>query len=235
MSGAGQSGDVACKNSSVWPRPAAQVVAIALSAGGLAPLRRLMATLPWNLPAAVVIAQHMRGVSYLPGILRHHTKLRVVQAESGVLMQCGTAYVGPSDQHLIVTPDGRLQVADRPTLRFRPSADWLFESVAAAFAERTIVVVLSGRLSDAAGGAVRVNRAGGRVIVQAPDTCRFPEMPLAVLQAGAVHSVLQPEQMGARLSAIVNALDIRNDGHEWEHPFGTDIGPPAELPGTGTV
>ena len=133
------------------PPPSTFVIGIALSAGGLEPLRTLVEQLPCTLAASVVVIQHAQGSSHVPGILRHVTTLRVKFAENGESLRVRTVYVGPPDRHLVLTVDGKLVLADAPPLRFmRPSADWFFDSMAAAFADRSIAIVLSGRLSERA-------------------------------------------------------------------------------------
>jgi two-component system chemotaxis response regulator CheB len=211
-----QSG-TACKKVASFDE-ALHVIAVALSAGGLLPLRRMLAQLPWDLPAAVVVAQHLRGISYLPAILRPTTKLVVKLAEAGEALLPGTVYVGPPDQHVIVTADARLQVVDRPSLSYRPSADWLFESAAGAYADRAVAVVLSGRLSDGARGAVRVRRTGGRVFVQDPETCQFPDMPIATVQTGASEGQLSPEGLASAVVAAVSGRAIKRQAGSWRAP-----------------
>lgn len=211
-----------CKNSALNQDAAAHVVAIALSAGGLLPARQLLAGLPWDLPAAVILAQHLRGVSYLPSILKPTTKLEVKLAEAGDVLRCGTVYVGPPGRHIIVTADARLQIADRPQLRHRPSADWLFESVAGAYGERAVAVVLSGRLSDGARGALRVKRAGGQVFAQDPETCRFPDMPIAAIQLGGVGKIGTPEDLASAVTGLLSRRKVAGNASGWPEPFAVD-------------
>lgn len=211
-----------CKNTAST-QEAAHVVVIALSAGGLLPARRLLGRLPWDLPAAVVLVQHLRGLTYLPEILGPSTQLRVKLAEAGDSLRCGTVYVGPPDRHVIVTADARIQIAERTRPRHRPSADWLFESVAGAFGDRAVAVVLSGRLSDGARGAVRVKRAGGSVFAQDPATCQFPDMPIAAIQSGVVDHVLSPDEIAAGVCGLLSARNIAGDANDWREPFAAEL------------
>ena len=61
----------------------AQLIVIGASAGGIEALSRLVATLPRDLPAAVVIAQHLdpRRSSHLAEILERHSTLPIKVAE----------------------------------------------------------------------------------------------------------------------------------------------------------
>lgn len=184
------------------------------------PLRAVLRSLPWDLPAGVLVLQHIAGVSQLPLIVTPGTRLPVKFAECGEPVQCGRVHIGPPGRHLVVTPDGCLTLSDAPRVRCaRPSADWLFESTAAVFAERAIGVVLSGRLADGARGALRIARAGGHVIAQEPSTCRYPDMPIAVIETGAVDLVLPPDRIGSAIVAALGVRDILADGRRWSDPF----------------
>jgi two-component system chemotaxis response regulator CheB len=221
MSGIEQSGAVACKNGPAEMEvPAAHVIAIALSAGGLSPLLRMMTDLPDDLPAAVVIVQHINAISHLPQILNSRGTLRAKFAEAAELLRPQTVYVGPPGRHLVIGPEGRFELADAPRVRHsRPSADWMFESVAASFGDRTVAVVLSGRLGDGSRGAMRVKQAGGRVIVQEPASCMFADMPLAAIRTGAVDDVLPPEQLAAGSVRALFARNLDLDARQWRDPF----------------
>src|ERR687891_2545485 len=122
------------------------VVALAASAGGLAALTHVLAALPGHFPAALVIVQHLdpRHRSLMADILSRRTSLRVKQAEEGDRLCSATVYIAPPNRHLLVNPDGTLSLSQSELVRFvRPSADLLFESVAASYKDRTIAVVLS--------------------------------------------------------------------------------------------
>ncbi len=70
------------------------VVALAASAGGLTALSTVLAALPADFPAAVVVVQHLdpRRRSYLSDILRRRTTLRVKEAADGDSLRPGTVY-----------------------------------------------------------------------------------------------------------------------------------------------
>ena len=190
---------------------AVSVVAVVLSAGGLAPLRRLIRGLRVGLPAAVVVAQHVQQVTLLPEILSADTTMPVTLAASGMLLRRSCVYVCPAGHHLIVNPDATLTVSDRERVRyFRPSGDWLFESAAASFREQTFAVVLSGLQCDGARGTRAVRSAGGTVIVQAPESCERPDMPSAAISMGTVNHVLPPAHIARLLNTQLANLDTPN-------------------------
>ncbi len=163
------------------------VVAVAASAGGLKAISRGLEALPADFPAPIVIVQHLdrRHRSLIAEILGRLTPLRVKQAEDRELLPKGTVYIAPPDRHLLVNADNTLSLTQTELVHFvRPSADLLFESVAASHKDRAIAVVLTGTGSDGAMGVRAIGKMGGTVIVQDKNTADFFGMPGAAIQAG---------------------------------------------------
>jgi two-component system chemotaxis response regulator CheB len=182
------------------------VVACASSAGGLNALSELLSRLPSDFPAAVAVVQHLdpRHRSLMADILAKRTRLRVKEADAGERLTAGTVYIAPPNRHLLVNPDGRLTLADSELVHFlRPSADLLFESVAASFRERAIGVVLSGTGKDAAMGVTAIKSTGGTVIAQEPKTAEFPGMPEEAIATGNVDFVLPLSDIADALVTLV--------------------------------
>src|SRR5438552_17792474 len=90
-----------------FPGAAFDVVAMAASAGGIAALGRVLADLPPDFPAAIVVVQHLdpRHRSLMADILRRRTDLAVVQASEVDRVVHGPVFIAPPDRHLPVTPD----------------------------------------------------------------------------------------------------------------------------------
>jgi two-component system chemotaxis response regulator CheB len=193
------------------PRPPAgtspqyDVVAVGASAGGVEALHVVVNALPAGLPAAVLIVQHMdpRHRSMLAGLLGRHSSLPVEQAVSGQEVRPERVYIARPDAHLIVR-DGRLALTDSPLVRFsRPSIDLLFESVAGAYGDRAIAVVLSGSGVDGAAGLRAVKAKGGTTVVQDPDTAAHRGMPQAARATGCADLVLPLVEIGPALARLV--------------------------------
>jgi two-component system, chemotaxis family, protein-glutamate methylesterase/glutaminase len=189
-----------------FPNAAFDVVALAASAGGLTALSRVLSALPSDFPAAVVVVQHLdpRHRSLMADILSRRTALRVKQAEEGDVLTPAMAYIAPPNRHLLVNPDGTLSLSQSELVHFvRPSADLLFESVAASHKDRAIAVVLTGTGSDGAMGVQAIKKMGGTVIVQDEKTSEFFGMPAAAIQTGDADFILPLDEIASALITLV--------------------------------
>jgi two-component system, chemotaxis family, protein-glutamate methylesterase/glutaminase len=188
------------------PGASFDVVAIASSAGGLAALTATLSGLPADLPAAVVVVQHLdrRHRSLMAEILSRRTALRVKQAEANDLLERGTVYVAPPDNHLLVNSDGTISLTKTELVHFvRPSADLMFESVAAAYRDRAIAVVLTGSGSDGAMGVRAIKKMGGTVLAQDEATSEFFAMPAAAIDTDSVDFLLSLDEIASALVSLV--------------------------------
>ena len=182
------------------------IIAIAASAGGLKALSIVLAGLTQALPAAVVVVQHLdpRHRSLMAEILSRRTVLKVKQAEEGDHLEPATTYIAPPDRHLLVNSDGTLSLTKSELVHFvRPSADLLFESVAASFKERAIAVVLSGTGSDGSMGVQAIKKMGGTVIAQDEQSSEYFGMPQAAAQTGSADFVLPLDEIAPALVTLI--------------------------------
>jgi two-component system chemotaxis response regulator CheB len=159
-------------------------VAIATSTGGPRALAEVIPALPGDLLAAVLVVQHM------PARLDGMSELRVTEAEHGEPVVVNRVYLAPGGLHMRVAsrPGGWTIALDDSPARHgvRPSADRLFESVAAEFGRSSIGVVLTGMGKDGAEGLKAIRSAGGAGVVQDRATSTIYGMPhAALLRAGA--------------------------------------------------
>lgn len=201
------------------------VVTIAGSAGAFAPLHAFLAALPIDFPAAVITMLHTGPQSALADALTPRTRLPISYAQTGQHLRSGNVYVPQGGDHVIVNPDATLSVSRDPCARrFRPSADWLFESAAASFCECHVAVVLSGILSDGARALGAVKRLGGHVLAQLPGECAYPDMPEAAIATGNVDEVVGVGEMPGAIAEMLARRDAERDLARWIAPFGTALG-----------
>ena len=182
------------------------IVAMGASAGGLHALDEVLAHLPADLPAAVLVCEHVdrHHVSHLGTILARRSSLDVREATAGEHPRVGTVRVAPSGHDLTVTPGGGLAVTPCDDQQLTcPSVDRLFTSVAAARGPRAVAVVLSGTGTDGAKGVVSVKDAGGVVVVEDDSTAAFGGMPDAARRTGCADLVLPLAEIGPALTRLI--------------------------------
>jgi two-component system chemotaxis response regulator CheB len=183
-----------------------QVIALAASAGGLDALSTVLARLPEDLPAALLVVQHLDRAhrSLLADILDRRSALHVEEAKTGAALHFGVAYIAPPDQHLLVNPDGHIVLTHSELVHFlRPSADLMFESVAGSYQRRAIAVVLTGTGSDGSLGVQAIKKTGGTVIAQDQATSDFFGMPGAAIDTGCVDYVVPLPEIAPLLIRLI--------------------------------
>jgi two-component system, chemotaxis family, CheB/CheR fusion protein len=190
------------------------LVVIGASAGGVEALSLFVSTLRRDFPAPIVIAQHLdpHRPSLLAATLERRSTLPVVLVSDVVALRPGTIYVVPSNSHVTIDV-GTVQLEGDHQERPRPSVDLLFKTAAKAYGDRLVAVILTGSGSDGAAGAIEVKRSGGVVIIQNPDTARYPSMPLA-LPPTAVDHIADLERMGLLIYDIVTGMQLSDAPEE---------------------
>ena len=193
-------------------RPAVKAIAIGTSTGGPAALQRILEDLPEGLSVPILVVQHMahgfiRGLSEW---LSDSTKKRIVLAEAGMTVLPGMVYIAPDDRHLGVSSAMRVQLSDNAaTNGFRPSADHLFHSCAAAFGPGLVAVVLTGMGQDGVAGLRSAHTAGAYIIGQDEQSSVVYGMAQVAIQAGIVDEVLPLDQIGRRLATLAQRAEVQ--------------------------
>jgi two-component system CheB/CheR fusion protein len=187
-----------------------RIVGIGASAGGLEALRVLVSQLPIGLGACYAIAQHLSPShrSMLVDLLARETSLRVLEISHGMLALPDVVYVAPASCHVRVL-DGRFQLetTTQPGIP-KPSVDAFFESLAVAFEDRAVGIVLSGTGSDGARGVRAIRAAGGCTLTQDPGEAKYDGMPRGAIETGCIDFIDPVSQMGPHLSRLLSATDF---------------------------
>lgn len=182
-----------------------KVVVVGASAGGVEALRTLVADLPADFPACILVTLHVpsSGMSALPVILSRGGALPAEHAREGSPLTPGRILVAPPDHHLIVLSESVTLSRGPRENGHRPAVDVLFRSAARAHDGNVIAVVLSGALDDGAAGMVAVTRRGGTGIVQDFDDALHDSMPRAAQAAAGVERIVPAKELSALLGELV--------------------------------
>jgi two-component system, chemotaxis family, protein-glutamate methylesterase/glutaminase len=186
--------------------PPFEVVALAASAGGLNALSEVLAPLPVQFRAAIVLVQHLdpKHKSMMAEILGRRTSLTVRQAADGDRISPGGVWVAPPAHHMLVNGDGTISLTRTELVHFvRPSADLMFDSMAAGYKNRAIAVVLTGTGVDGEMGVRAVKKMGGTVIAQDQATSEYFGMPGAAIRTGCVDLILPLNEIAPTLIKLV--------------------------------
>ena len=187
------------------------LIVIGASLGGLKAVSHLLGALPPDLPAAIILIQHLspHSVSRLASILNAQTQLTVEDASPGHRIELGHVYVAPCDQHLTIDRFARLRLNTNPRVNYtRPAIDPLFDSAAANFDKRVVAVLLTGFGRDGSRGVSAVQKAGGVVIVQDEATSQHFGMPSAAIATGHVDYVLALDDISGRILQLLTQSKV---------------------------
>lgn len=191
----------------------ARIITIGASQGGVEALRVLIAGLPPDFGAPVLIVQHIGAAeSMLPSILNEVSALDAAFAGHGEPLRAGRIYIAPPDHHLLVQ-NGQVELSRGPRENWaRPAVDPLFRSAALHHGAGAIGIVLSGRLNDGTAGLFEIKRAGGVALVQTPREAEAPGMPQSALDKVAVDYCLPVSEMPRLLVRLATSEAVAQPG-----------------------
>ncbi len=173
-----------------------KVVAIGCSTGGPNALAQLLPEIPPDFPVPVLIVQHMPPAftRFLAQRLSGLCHLPVEEAEQGTVVHPGKIWVAPGGHHMVVErieEEARIRITeDAPENSCRPSVDVLFRSLAEAFPNRALAVVLTGMGQDGLRGCEQLSTRGAEIVVQDEATSVVWGMPGFVARGGLADTIL---------------------------------------------
>lgn len=192
----------------VRPRQApTKLVAIGISTGGPNALQYVLSQLPGDFPGSIVVVQHMPEgfTDMFARRLNECCAIDVKEAHSGDLIIAGRALICPGNRHVRVK---RMSMGDTVVLSdddrvngHRPSADVLFNSVAAEYGPHAVGVIMTGMGEDGAEGLGAMKHAGAITIAQDEQSSVVFGMPKAAIERGYTQRVVSLELMANTLVA----------------------------------
>ena len=184
------------------------VAGLGASAGGVEALEAFFAGLPEVDGVAFVVVLHLAPdeESRLADVLQGGLPLPVTQVTEAVEIEPGHVYVIPPNKNLLAA-DGRLvlEPIEEERVRRRP-IDHFFRTLAHAYGERAVGVVLSGTGANGTVGVRALKEAGGMILAQDPAEARFDEMPRTAIAAGVVDAVGPAGALATEVAAYAHRL-----------------------------
>ena len=180
-------------------------VALGASTGGLHALVEFLRALPPKIGAPILVTQHLPAI-FMPYFAR---QLETASGRSACLAEDGRrladeiVHVAPGDAHLCVeSKNGTVRVRlDRKCAPSGclPSVDPMLNSVADAYREAGVGVMLSGMGRDGLIGSHRLIDQGGAMLAQDQHSAAIWGMPRGVAEAGLASAVLPPRELARRI------------------------------------
>lgn len=188
-----------------------EIVTIGISTGGPNALARMMPMLPGDLGVPIVIVQHMPPVftRSLANSLNAKCALTVKEAQDGEAILPNVAYIAPGGKQmkLVASADGLNRLIkitnDPPENSCKPSADYLFRSVADYYVGRSTAVIMTGMGSDGTRGLQVLKQKGALVIGQNEASCVVYGMPKAPAELGLTDVVAPLDKIAGEIVKTV--------------------------------
>ena len=174
-------------------RAARHIWLLAASTGGLNAVASFLKQVPHSFAdVGFVYAQHIGSeqAQHLADVVERATGwYAYVAGEGDVIRKGRVAIISPAVQTRI-GKDGRVELLDMPWSGLhQPSINHLAADLARGYSHRSGMIVFTGMGDDGARGSRFINRAGGQVWVQSPESCVAASMPVAVINQGRCHAL----------------------------------------------
>lgn len=197
------------KKAIVSSQAASVVVTIASSTGGPNIVQTILAGLPADIPAGVLVVQHMpKGFTQkFAERLNEASEITVKEAQEGDLITQGLALIAPGDLHMEVDSNLKIKLINGPK-RFgvRPAANVTMVSASEFFGANTLGVTLTGMGHDGAFGMKTIKRRGGKTFAQDEKSSVVFGMAKAAVELNAVDQLLPPEKIAGVIVEEVKKL-----------------------------
>jgi two-component system response regulator WspF len=169
------------------------LVILGASTGGPRALATVLGALPRDLPAPVVVVQHL-DAEFTDGMIEWlgaATSLGVVPAVPGARPEPGRVWIATGNVHVTLGADGTFLTSAEPEdLPYRPSVDVFCRSAAHHWAGLGVAVLLTGLGRDGGAGLLALRHAGWHTIAQDRSTSAVFGMPREADRMGAAAEVL---------------------------------------------
>jgi len=188
-----------------------EIVVIGISTGGPQALSRLVREIPSQLGVPIAIVQHMPPIftRELANRLDSQSGLSVKEAENNESVLPNTIYIAPGGRHMKIVNSAdsdtkQISITDDlPENNYKPSANYLFRSVADLYGRHALGVIMTGMGSDGMLGLRLMKRQGAAIIAQDPKTCVVYGMPRGPIETGIVDAVVPLDKISRAICDVM--------------------------------
>jgi len=195
------------------PEPPARVhrsfsiIGIGISTGGPGALAKVLPGISPEIPASIVIAQHMPSAFTRPLAERldRISRLTVKEATNGETLLPGHAYICPGGKHIMIEQKGIVSLYDRekfPDYHFIPSATLLMSSISRVYEENALCIIMTGMGSDGLDGIIEAKKRGSYVIAQSENSSVIFGMPKAVISNNLQDEIVHLDDIAGRINDL---------------------------------
>ena len=193
------------------------IVGIGASAGGLSALEQFFDSMAPDTGMAFVVIQHLSPdfKSLMDDLLSRHTTMPIHRVTNGIELAPDSIYLIPPKTHMTISKD-KLYLTEKiiSPHTFELPIDIFFNSLAEDAGDRAVGIVLSGTGSDGSRGIISINKKGGLVVVQAPESAQFDGMPRNAIATGVCDFILAPNRIPRILvEYAISPLAVRTRMH----------------------
>lgn len=184
-------------------------VVLGISTGGPSTLAEMIPELSSDIKGPIFIVQHMPPIftKQLAERLNQKSKIKVVEAEDGMVVENGVGYIAPGGKHLTVkklTASAIIKIVDLPPEdNCKPSVNILFRSAVAVYGGGLVGVIMTGMGNDGFDGLKLIKKNNGYVIGQNKESCVVYGMPAMATNEGLVDSSLNPIDIASRINFLL--------------------------------
>ncbi|MBX9654063.1 chemotaxis-specific protein-glutamate methyltransferase CheB [bacterium] len=182
------------------------IIAIGASTGGPSAIAQVLTSLPKNLGASVIIAQHI-AADFAPSLakwLEDSAGRTVRVARPGDSPTAGVVLLASTNDHLVIRADRKVGYESEPAnYPYRPSVDVLFESLARHYPQPGVAVLLTGMGSDGARGLLMLRQRGWHTIAQNEATSIVYGMPKSAAEMKAAIEILPIQGIAAAIASKI--------------------------------
>ncbi len=185
-------------------------VGIGASAGGLEALEKFFKNVPENTDNVYIVVQHLSPdyKSMMNELLSRHTNMPIHIAEDGMETEPNHIYLIPPSANLSIYHSKLYLEAQINHNHLNMPIDIFLKSLAQDQGKNAIGIILSGTGSDGTKGIKNIKEAGGMVMAQSLESCKFDGMPKSAIAANMVDYILPPDKMPDEIINYVNSPSI---------------------------